>query len=41
MMTASNIHYEPAGRTRGLCAGGIGAILLLAQKVELVQEIDQ
>jgi len=40
MMTASNIHYEPASRTRGLSAGGIGAIFLLAQKVGLIQEID-
>jgi hypothetical protein len=39
-MTASNIHYEPAARTRGLSAGGIGAIFLLAQKVGLIQEID-
>jgi hypothetical protein len=41
MMTATNIHYEPAQRTRGLSAGGIGAIFLLAQKVELIQEIDR
>ena len=41
MMTAKNIHYEPAPRTRGLSAGGIGAIFLLAQKVELIQEIDR
>ena len=41
MMTASNIHYEPALRTCGLSAGGIGAIFLLAQKVGLVQEIDR
>jgi hypothetical protein len=41
MMTASNIHYEPAQRTRGLSAGGIGAIFLLAQKVGLIQEIDR
>jgi hypothetical protein len=40
MMTATNIHYEHAGRIRGLSAGGIGAIFLLAQKVELIQEID-
>ncbi len=40
MMTASNIHYEPAQRTRGLSAGGIGAIFLLAQRVGLIQEID-
>jgi Transposase DDE domain group 1 len=41
MMTATNIHYEPAHRVRGLSAGGIGAIFLLAQKVGLVQEIDR
>jgi Transposase DDE domain group 1 len=41
MMTASNIHYEPARRVRGLSAGGIGALFLLAQKVELIQEIDR
>jgi hypothetical protein len=41
MMTASNIHYEPAGRVRGLSAGGIGAILLLARYVGLIEEIDQ
>jgi hypothetical protein len=41
MMTASNIHYEHAGRGRGLSAGGIGAIFLLAQKIELIQEIDR
>jgi hypothetical protein len=41
MMTASNIHYEQAGRARGLSAGGIGALLLLAQKIELDKEIDR
>ena len=41
MMTATNIHYEQADRVRGLCAGGIGAILLLAQKIELDKEIDR
>jgi hypothetical protein len=41
MITATNIHYEHAQRARGLSAGGIGAILLLAQKVELIQEIDR
>jgi hypothetical protein len=41
MMTARNIHYEPADRIRGLSAGGIGAILLLAQKIELDKEIDR
>ena len=41
MMTATNIHYEQANRVRGLSAGGIGAILLLAQKIELDKEIDR
>jgi Transposase DDE domain group 1 len=41
MMTARNIHYEPASRVRGLSAGGIGALLLLAQKIELDKEIDR
>ncbi len=40
MMTASNIHYEQAERVRGLSAGGIGAIRLLAQKIELDKQID-
>ena len=41
MMTASNIHYEYAGRARGLGAGGIGALFLLAQRIELVKDIDR
>jgi hypothetical protein len=41
MMTASNIHYEQADRVRGLSAGGIGALLLMAQKIELAKEIDR
>ena len=41
MMTATNIHYEQADRVRGLSAGGIGAIFLLAQKIELDKEIDR
>jgi hypothetical protein len=41
MMTASNIHYQHADRVRGLSAGGIGAILLLAQKIDLVKDIDR
>src|SRR5215469_14320617 len=41
MMTATNIHYEHAGRARGLSAGGIGAIVLLAQKLALAKEIDR
>lgn len=41
MMTATHIHYERADRARGLSAGGIGAILLMTQKLELAQEIDR
>jgi Transposase DDE domain group 1 len=41
MMTATNIHYEQAKRARGLSAGGIGAILLMAQKIQLDKEIDR
>ena len=41
MMTATNIHYERADRVRGLSAGGLGALLLLARKIELDKEIDR
>ena len=41
VMTAANIHYEYADRVRGLAAGGIGAIFLLAQRIDLVREIDR
>ena len=37
MMTATNIHYELADRVQGLSAGGIGAMFLLAQRIELDQ----
>ena len=39
-MTASNIHYELGDRVQGLSAGGIGAILLLARRTGLIDEID-
>ena len=41
MMTASNIHYEYADRARGLGPGGIGALFLPAQRIELVKDIDR
>jgi hypothetical protein len=41
MMTATNIHYEYADRVRGLGAGGIGALFLLAQRIQLVKDIDR
>ena len=40
MMTASNIHYELADRVRGLAPGGIGAMLLLARRTGLINDID-
>jgi hypothetical protein len=49
MMTAANIRYELADRVQGLCAGGIGAIFLLARRTgfktihlleEMVAEFD-
>jgi hypothetical protein len=41
MMTASNIRYEIAERVRGIAPGGIGAIHLLARKLELIGDIDR
>jgi hypothetical protein len=41
MITADNIRYELDGRARGLAAGGIGAMLLVARRTGLVDEIDQ
>jgi hypothetical protein len=41
MMRASNIHYEVADKDRGLGEGGIAAMHLLAQRVGLVERIDQ
>jgi hypothetical protein len=40
MIAASNIHYELADRVQGLAAGGIGAMLLLAQRTGLIRDID-
>jgi len=39
--TATNIHYEIADRCSGLAYGGIGAFHLLAQRVGLIDAIDQ
>lgn len=41
MLEASNIHYELSERTRGLGAGGIGAIHKLSQASGLVDAIDE
>jgi hypothetical protein len=40
MLTAQNIHYEVAQRTRGIVAGGIGAMVLLAARVGLPAAIN-
>jgi hypothetical protein len=41
MMTASNIRYEIADRTRAISPGGIGAMHLLARKLGLIDDIDR
>ena len=41
MMTASNIHYEIAERTRATAHGGIGAVHLLVRKLRLDKAIDR
>ena len=41
MYKASNIHYDLSDRTRGLDAGGIGAMHRLARHTGLVEEIDR
>jgi hypothetical protein len=41
MMTASNIRYEIADRTRAIAPGGIGAIHLMARKIGLIDDLDE
>jgi hypothetical protein len=41
MMTASNIHYEIAGRSRGIAGGGIGLIHALARRLGLIDALDR
>jgi hypothetical protein len=41
MFSASNIQYEVADRGRGLAAGGIGAMHLLARRIGLIDRIDE
>lgn len=40
MFSASNIQYEVAGRQRGIAAGGLGVIHLLARRAGLVTALD-
>jgi Transposase DDE domain group 1 len=41
MMSASNLHYEIAEKTRAITPGGIGAIHLMARKIGLIDDIDE
>jgi hypothetical protein len=36
-----NIHFEMAERTRGMCYGGLGAIVLLVKRLGLAEAIDR
>ncbi|MGH8731575.1 MAG: IS1380 family transposase [Burkholderiales bacterium] len=40
MFTASNIHFQLSDKMRGLAAGGIGAMHLLARRIGLIEAID-
>ena len=40
MMSATNIHFEMAERSRALNYGGIGAMHLMGQKLGLAEQID-
>ena len=40
-MGATNIHFEMAEKSRGVCCGGIGAIHLMVQKLGLPKDLDQ
>src|SRR5271157_2181073 len=40
MMSATNIHFEMAERSRAVNYGGIGAVHLMGQKLGLAEEID-
>jgi Transposase DDE domain group 1 len=41
VFSATNIHYEIADRARGIAAGGIGAIHLLARQIGLIDDINR
>ena len=41
MLTASNIHYEIAGRSHGISVGGIGAMHALVRQLGLIEAIDR
>src|SRR3954471_20171111 len=41
MVTASDIHYEIADRTRGIACGGLGAFHALARRLGLIDALDR
>ncbi len=41
MMTGGNIHYEMSEKTEAITCGGVGAVHKMAQKIGLVEEIDE
>jgi hypothetical protein len=41
MLRGGNLHYEMAGRSKGIGCGGLGVIHTLAQQIGLVKEIDE
>jgi len=41
MMAGSNIHYELSAKTRGAVYGGVGAVHVMAQRLGLIDEIDE
>lgn len=41
MLAGKNIHYEMSSRDRGILAGGIGAMHLMAQRLGLAKAIDE
>jgi len=41
MFSAGNIQYEISDRVRGIAYGGIGAFLLLARRIGLVDAINR
>jgi len=41
VITATNIHYEVAAKTKAISCGGIGAIQLLIRKLGLAEAIDE
>src|SRR5213593_266099 len=41
MMAASNIHYDLSAKTRANSYGGVGAVHVMAQRLGLIEEIDE